>query len=54
MMNKDIEGIDWLRKIRKKMADKYHNDPKIMGDYYRRIQKQYQHRIIFGSSAHIR
>ena len=45
-MNKDIDGLDWLREIRRKMAADCHYDPKIMGDYYRRIQKQYEHRIV--------
>ena len=45
-MDKDIDGLDWLRVIRKKIAADCHYDPKIMGDYYRRIQKQYEHRIV--------
>jgi len=45
-MNKDIDGLDWLREIRRKMAADCHYDPKIMGNYYRRIQKQYENRIV--------
>jgi len=40
-MNKDIDGLDWLREVRRKMAADCHYEPKMMGDYYRRIQKQY-------------
>ncbi len=49
-MNRDIDGLDWLREIRKKIANQCNNDPKIMGDYFRQIQKQYQDRILKNSN----
>jgi len=49
-VNKDIDGLDWLREIRKKIASQCQNDPKMMGDYFRHIQKQYQDRIIKNSN----
>jgi hypothetical protein len=50
-VNTDIDdGLDWLREIRKKIANQCRNDPKIMGDYFRQIQKQYQDQIQNNSS----
>ncbi len=48
-MIKDIDGLDWLREIRKKIITKCHNDPNLMGDYYRHLQKQYESRLIKNS-----
>ena len=48
-MIKDIDGLDWLREIRKKIITKCHNNPNLMGDYYRRIQKQYESRLVNNS-----
>jgi hypothetical protein len=45
-VNREIDGLEWLREVRKKMAANCHNDPKMMGDYFRRIQKQYKESII--------
>ncbi|MCP4350082.1 MAG: hypothetical protein GY795_31770 [Desulfobacterales bacterium] len=45
-MNKDTDRLDWLREIRQKIVRKCGNDPKVMGDYFRSCQKQYEDRII--------
>jgi hypothetical protein len=45
-MNNDIDRLDWLRKIRQKIVLKCGNDPKEMGNYFRKIQKQYENRVI--------
>jgi len=45
-MNKDIDRLDWLREIRQKIVKKSGNDPKVMGDYFRRCQKKYEKRVI--------
>ena len=45
-MNKDIDKLDGLREIRQKTVRKCGNDPKVMGDYFRGCQKQYEDRII--------
>lgn len=41
-MNKDSDGLDWLREIRKQIATECDNDIKALGDYYRDIQKEYE------------
>jgi hypothetical protein len=48
-VSKDIDKLDWLQKIRRKIAANCHNDPKLMGDYYRSIQKQFENRLIKNS-----
>lgn len=45
-MNNDIDRLDWLRKIRHKIVMRCGNDPKEMGNYFRKIQKQYGNRVI--------
>ncbi len=45
-MNKDIDRLDWLREIRRKIVEKCDSDPALMGDYYRKVQKQCEKRVI--------
>ena len=45
-MSKDDDRLDWLREIRKQIAKECNNDPKIMGEYFRTIQKQYGDRVL--------
>lgn len=50
-MNKDTDRLDWLREIRQKIVRQCGNDPKVMGDYFRRCQEQYEDRIVKDSNA---
>jgi len=43
---KDIDGLAWLRDIRKEILRKCKNNPVELGNYYRIIQKQYAKKII--------
>ena len=45
-MNKDSDRLDWLREIRQEIVKKCGNDPKMMGDYFRRCERDYNLRII--------
>jgi hypothetical protein len=45
-MSKDDDRLDWLREIRKQIAKECKNDPKVMGKYFRDIQKQYENRVL--------
>ncbi len=45
-MNEDTDRLGWLREIRQEIVEKCGNDPKLMGDYFRRCQKQYKKRIL--------
>ncbi len=45
-MSKDIDKLDWLREIRQKIVEKCGNDPKVMGDYFRKCQKEHENRVI--------
>jgi gluconate kinase len=45
-MSKDEDRLDWLREIRKQIAKECNNDPKAMGKYFRKIQKQYENRVL--------
>jgi gluconate kinase len=45
-MSKDDDRLDWLREIRKQIAKECNNDPKVMGKYFRSIQKQYEDRVL--------
>jgi hypothetical protein len=47
----DPDGLAWLRKIRKQLAEECGYDPKIMGDYYRMIQRRYSGRVVEDVSA---
>ncbi len=44
-----IKRIDWIREIRSEIASECNNDPKSMGDYFRRIQKQCGKKILGAS-----
>ncbi len=46
MMNKNTDGLGWLREIRRQIAEECGNDPKSMGDYFRSFRKQYEKRIV--------
>ncbi len=48
-MSKNGDRLNWIREIRRKIASECDNDPKLMGDYFRKIQKQSGKRI-FGDS----
>ncbi len=50
-MSKDDDRLDWLREIRKQIAKECNNDPKVMGKYFRSIQKQYEDRLSKGFST---
>ena len=45
-MSTDANGLDWLRKIRESISSECGNDSKIMGEYFRNIQKRYGKRIL--------
>jgi hypothetical protein len=45
MKTKYDDGLDWLRKIRRSMAEEFNHDPKKMGAHYRQMQRQYAARI---------
>jgi len=47
-MNKGSDRLDWLRKIRQKIVKKCGDDPRAMGDYFRKIQQQYKSRTLEG------
>ena len=42
---KHDDGLEWLREIRRKMAEGFGHDPKKAADYYRKMQRRYAHRI---------
>lgn len=45
-MNKNEDYLDWLREIRRKIASECDNDSKLMGDYFRSIQRQCGKKIL--------
>lgn len=53
MMNKNADGLAWLRETRRQIAEECGNDPKLMGDYFRSFRKQYEERIVRDSDTEI-
>ncbi len=45
-MSKNWDRLEWIRDVRKIIASECDNDPKLMGDYFRKIQKQSGKRIL--------
>ncbi len=45
-MSNDDDRLDWLREIRKQIAIECNHDPKVMGEYFRTIQKEYANRVL--------
>ncbi len=41
MKNNDIDGLDWLREIRKQIVTECGNNAQSLGEYYRNIQQGY-------------
>ncbi len=39
MMNKDADGLGWLKEIRRQIAEECGKDPKLMGDYFRSFRR---------------
>jgi|SaaInl8_200m_RNA_FD_contig_91_61712_length_1970_multi_2_in_0_out_0_1 hypothetical protein len=45
MMNRNADGLGWLREMRRQIAREC-GSPKSMGDYFRGFRKQYEERIV--------
>ncbi|MCX7046832.1 MAG: hypothetical protein NTX50_15260 [Candidatus Sumerlaeota bacterium] len=45
MKTKHDDGLEWLRRIRAEMAEEFSHDPRKMGEFYRRMLRQYKGRI---------
>jgi IS30 family transposase len=40
MKPKPDDGLEWLREIRRQMAQQFHYDPKQAGQYYRKLARR--------------
>ncbi len=45
MMNRNADGLAWLRETRRQIAREC-GSPKSMGDYFRSFRKQYEKRMV--------
>jgi hypothetical protein len=45
MKPKHDDGLEWLRAIRRKMAEKFQHDPKKAAAYYQKMQRRYAGRL---------
>ena len=40
------DGLEWLREIRRQMAAEAGNDPRVMGEKLRELEKRFEHRML--------
>ena len=45
MTTKHDDGLEWLRDIRRKMAEKFDHDPKKAAAHYQKMQRRYSDRL---------
>jgi hypothetical protein len=45
MKLKHDDGLEWLREIRRKMAVKFHHDPRKAAAYYQEMQQRHADRL---------
>lgn len=45
MKMKTDDGLEWLREIRRNMAEEFENDPKKLGEHVRKLQQTHPERL---------
>jgi hypothetical protein len=45
MKAKHDDGLEWLREIRRKMAEKFDHDPRKASAYYQKMERRYAGRL---------
>jgi hypothetical protein len=45
MRTKHDDGLEWLRDIRRKMAEKFDHDPRKAAAHYQKMQRRYASRL---------